>query len=266
MRKDFPQGFGIASEVVITNETLRGFVIDILSVKADGVTLAPIADLNKIDIDVILEKQGFQPFALFTGYLDDYLTGLYAQSTFYEVVKTARALRYQIPINFEGVLKLGEKDNLRIKFKADLAAFTAIANANSAISIESMTAIGNQTLLPKVIVYPYGNSETNFDKMLGSNVSKIVLATDFTAGYEASVKAKLSTLSLIADNFEDNSTEGVVFKNNASMLMNNPSNLVKNLVLYQNARIPLNNVKLRTKLTTGADTATKVITTQWVQV
>ncbi len=76
--------FDTYEEIIVTNETLRGVLLQFKPIKdvAGTLTVCDIADLNKVDIEVVLKRaNGNRETVIFNGYLDDFLLGLYAQNT-----------------------------------------------------------------------------------------------------------------------------------------------------------------------------------------
>jgi hypothetical protein len=263
MRKDFSSGgFNVTNSIVFKNETINGFNIGVNAQKTDT-TLATLASANKIGVDIVLTREGYKPVTMYSGYLLDLFNILYGQTTMYASALEARGTKYNFPVDFGGNLVLQGDDELEVKIYMDQNAFTSLVLANSSVFVETIQSYGIQSMMPVIDVKYVGVSDVRFSKALPGAISKIVLVQDLTAGYEASSKAKLSTLNLTAENFVFDASEDTVYAENKQMLADNPS-AINNLVLYTGDLIT--DVNLSLKLSTGADADTKVISLGWANI
>lgn len=256
--------YGLLETVSVKDETISGFLLKFDAMKSDGAggyARALIADFNHTSIDVLVQRNGRKdPIVIFTGFLGDFLLGMYAQTTKLDLIYTATTRGYLVNIGFgDSVLSLKGEDQLQVRLKVDAKTFTALVKGESTLSFETMPAIGNTPTLPQVKYYHIGNGEQQISMDLGDRINKIVVATDFTAAYDASVKAKLVDGKLTARNFDKDFTEEQVYAENREMLRVNPETAVEDMVIYWN-RAELHNAKLRAKLDAAADKDAKVIT------
>ena len=182
--------FNSSYDLEVQNESIKGFLLDINALNTAG-AICDIANLNKISIDVVLERAGQKPVYLVQGYLDDVLTALYSQTTRYAM--NTKKLFSGYKVNFDlspSVINLRGEDILRIKLRAEGSSFTDLNAGTSNISFETIPAMPQETFLPQVKIKNIGNGEQYIDFQLGDDIAKITFAIDFTANYDASTKAK----------------------------------------------------------------------------
>lgn len=259
--------FNQQEQIRVKGETISGFLLHINPLQADGATVCDIADLNKIGIDIVVKRSNGREIEIFRGYLDDLLIGMYAQNTRLDIAKKKRSNGYLMEISFlPHALKLSGKDEMIVDIKAQNTSFTSLHVGNSSISFYTTSAVKSGAWLPQIKAFAIGNGEINFEKDLGSGVNKVVIATDFTADYETSAKAKVVTGDLRAlGNFEKDFTEAQLLCENANYLAFNPDTKIEDLVSFwgRNGET-LNNAKLRFKLDQGADKDAKVLALRFV--
>jgi hypothetical protein len=261
--------------IVVKEETLKGFLLKFRPYKAganpdvDPDVLCPIADLNKIAIDVVIRRAKgngqFDEIRHFEGYFMDYLLGLYAQNNKLALNTKETGSGYLCNIDLSpSVIQLKGDDEMVIKINVPKIAWTGTVVSRS--SIEFLTMSSNERpshFIPQVKAFPIGNGEFQFDKNLGNGLLKIVAATDFTAAYDASQKAKLVSGDVRGNGqggpFEKNFTEPQLLAENMHYFDNNPESDVEDLVIHW-SETPVNNVSLRFKLDKAADQDAKVLT------
>ena len=259
--------FDTYEEIIVTNETLRGVLLQFKPIKdvAGVPTVCDIADLNKVDIEIVLKRaNGNREIVIFNGYLDDLLLGLYAQNTKLQLNRKPTTEGYLMFLDLTpSVIALRGKDELLIKFKAQKTAFTGTTVSLSSISFQTMPAVGGTSTVPQVKALPIGSGEINFDKELGDGIVKITLATDYSTDYLSSNKAKAVSGDIRANGFEKPFTDAQLLAENMHYFDNNPDSDVEDLVAYWGA--PMNKVRLRFKLDKAADESAKVLTLGMVQ-
>jgi len=257
--------FGVNEKMEVQNGVFSGFVIDMNTVDVDG-NLAPINDLNDIQINVMLKRGGSdKDTALFVGYLDEYLTALYAQTTDLELSKRPMGTRHQFLIDFlGGALELKGEDMLTIELTPRLSAFTGMVEQGSSVQVHMIPTQGKGTYVPRIIKEAIQTGNVLIDRPIGSNISKIVLATDFTTTYELSAKAKPDgTVTVTGNNYDLSITTEGLEAINKYYFDDNPESLVANLVLFmaKDGKL-LNNANIRLQLTVPADAAARILSTQ----
>ena len=246
--------------MVVTNETIKGIGLDLGTVVTAG-TLAAINDLNEISIDLSVKRHGEKEQDIFRGYLDDLLTGLYAQTPSYELQKTPFGLTHKFKIDFlGGVLKLAEGDAFNVTLKVPAAAFTDLdaSHANSYVNVETIPAVGHGTPIPAVEAIGIGSGEINLDRQIGSNVVKIVAALDFDEAYETSTKAKFENVEILAQNYERSISRENLELENIHYFDNNPESDVNQMVAFWESE-PIHNVRFKGKLNKAADAKARLI-------
>lgn len=254
--------YGILESVIVRDETIGGILLNFDAQKAAAAGPCVISDLNLISIDLLLKREGKrEPIIMFSGYLDDLILGMYAQSSKYAMLKTSTTRGYLMNLSFgDSVIALKGKDELEVRVKAPTTAFTSLSKPDSKITFDTMPAIGNTPTVPQVKYHHIGNGEKQLNMDLGDRINKIVVATDFTTDYDSTTKAVLVDGNLTASgNYEKDFTEDQLYAENREMLRVNPETAVEDMVIYW-SRVALNNVKLRAKLSLAADKDAKVIT------
>lgn len=253
-------------EEKITNETIKGILLEVNPIKAD-LTLAPIADLNKIAIDLTVRRSTgngqFREISIFSGYMEDLILALYAQNTKLQLIKKVTSKGYLLFFDFSpAALKVSGDDEFMVRINVPKTAFTSTVVANSNMSLQTITAPTNSETqyMPQVKTYPIGVGQVNIDEQLGNGIVKIVAATDYTADYLTSVKSKLITGDLDAHNLKRPFTESQLLVENIHLFDNNPESDVEDLCVYYNFDQPLNRVHLRAKLSIAADVDAKILT------
>lgn len=253
-RKKFD--FGVKDNLIVSNETIKGFMLDIGAVVTGGATVAAIADLNEISLDIHLYRGGNKPVEIFSGDLDDLLTALYAQTPSYALQKTAFGKTYKIKVDFlGGILQIGEMDKLVIKCKVNSAAFTSIDTSEdlSYINLITIPAIGYNTAIPVVKAHALPTGDIRISKSLGNNVHKIVAAFDYTAAYTASTKAKVEEMTITAQGgYEKTVSQELIELENIFYFDDNPESSVAQAVLFWEDAV-IHGAKLDAKLDKAVD-------------
>ncbi|WP_421809428.1 hypothetical protein [Flagellimonas sp.] len=240
--------FNAIDSLIVGNEKISGIAVNFNALQADGVTLANLADYNKVGFDVILERRGQKPIHIHNGYLENYILGLYAQTPAFELWHTARGTTYKVKIDFGGIIDLRDGDKLTVQVNARNTTFTSLHVGNSSINVETIPAEGSPSPIYTVHAYGIPKGETNVSFDLGDNVVKVVAATDYTTDYFASNEAKFDGVEITANGgFKKNVTQTLLEIENIDYFNNNPESEIEDLVLYSG--LPIHKVNLRGKLT-----------------
>ncbi|AGO47258.1 structural protein [Cellulophaga phage phi48:2] len=258
MRKNV--NFGIQESINITNETIKGIVLDIGAVVTAG-TVAAISSLNDIQVDLYLTRFKGQTQEIYSGYLDDVLTALYSQTPTYEIQKTAYGLGYRIKLDFlGGVIALKDGDVLQFKIKVATSAFTSLdtSKTETFINVETIPAVGYNTAIPVVKAFGIATGQINIDEVLGNNVVKIVSAMDFTAPYTSSTKSKLQDITVTAMDYERSVSREVLETENRFYFDDNPESEINQLVCYWEDTA-IHGVRLKGKLDKAASADAKIL-------
>lgn len=267
--------YDVPENLVVKNEKIKGLALKFEAKKTDG-SACDISNLNKIGLDVILEREGETPFTVFTGYFNELLHSLYAQTPRLLLQLKKHTDGYLIELDFGGwVVDLIGADKLTFKIHAISTAFTSLSKANSNIHAETIPATGEETPTPQITIHNVGLGKQSFDEMLGENIVKIVFIQDFNNPYDSSNKCKLATMNLNAMQETDDESQPIPYTNDSSenllIIQNknyldmNPESHVQDLVLYQDEDM-LDNVHLKLKLEGTADNDTKITTLAWYDV
>lgn len=260
--------FDIYENIEVKNETLSGVLINFRPYKLDpaspGVApdiLCDLANYDEISIDLVIKRESGSEVIIYEGYLESLLVALYGQTTRFEMAKKKTSVGYLVNLDLSPfAIQLTGKDVLLVKMKADRVAFTSTNKSISSITLETIRAIAPTPFVPVVRHQNIGNGDDQIDMELGDNVLKVIAATDFTAAYDASVKAKVVSGTLKArGNFEKVFTETLLYADNMAYFDNNPESDIQDLVLFWD-KTPLNDVKLRAQLSLNADKDAKVLT------
>lgn len=251
--------FGVSSTMTVENEVIKGFLLDIDARNAADDTTVNIADLNQIGIDIILKRKGRKDFFIFNGYLEDLLVGVFAQTTRMQLAKKKLGSGYKVALDLGMVVSCFNGTSIEIKLSPQQAAFTSLSKNTSGITIESMPAIGADTMIPQIKVHGFEVGNLNFDKNLGNNIMKITFANDDANSYDTTSQPKVASMSLTAVNFDKDVSENLLIAENMNYLDNNPETDVQHLVLHQDTYL-LDNVNLKMKLDKAATNTTRVIT------
>lgn len=251
--------YNVNEEMVVKNEKIKGLVLEFGAVKTDG-SVCDIADLNRVSIDVFVKRNGGTPKYIYNGYLDNYLTALYAQTVSYELNKKAQGLKYMIKIDFFGTLLLTGNDELVVRMKAQNTTFTSLStvHADSYINVETIPAMGAPSALHIVSEKGIGNGDTNIDVNVGSNIVKIVGALDFTSDYFTSSKAKFDGIEITGTGLNRNVSQNLLEAENIHYFDNNPESDIAQMVLFWES-VPVNNVSVKGKLDKPADADARIL-------
>ena len=253
--------FNSHQSVRIDNENVGAILLDISALQADGITVAVLADLNKISVELGVYRNGSaKPEYVFNDYLDNVLIALSGGTTRYDIATTVQSKRLLIALGLGGSLNLQGKDHAIFKCRAQNTAFTSLSTATSDITVETVASTKHSPTLNVVEGVPYVTGEINVNKKLGDGITKIVMANDFTAPYSTTAKAKPTNgIVLNANGFSKEASENLLVSENLHYLQNNPATAVKQLLLYNNPNNVLNNVRLTCKLSAGADADARLL-------
>lgn len=251
--------FGAKQTMRVKNEKLSGLALVIGALNGSG-DLAPIADYNGINIDIIVARENEGDVQMWSGGLDDLITCLGAQTPSYALNKKPFGETYRVLIDFEGTLHLTGRDELRVTVNASSSAFTGLDanNSGSFINVETLASPNVNSPVFIVDAHQVAVGSRKLDFSLGKNVVKVVAGLDFGATYVDSTKAKLENVVLIADDFEQMDSREVLETLNIHMFDNNPESDVNHLVIYAKQKA-LQNVNIKANLTQGADSQTVVL-------
>lgn len=247
--------------VTVTNENVGAVLLDIEALQADGTTVCDIADLNEISLEIAVYRHNQKmPKHVCNDYLDYILRGLTAGNLRYTLATTKRSKGYLIAIPFKGCVKLQGNDRMEIKCKINNAAFTTMNNGNSRVTVETVPAENPSPVIECVESVTFQAGDDKVNKVLGNNITKIVLVNDLTADYVASTKAKPTEgINMTANGgYENNASENLLLAQNLDMLQMNPETNVKNLVLY-NDESPISGVKLISKFDKAVDLDARIM-------
>lgn len=250
--------FNQASRTTISQERISGVLLSIAPFQADGTTVCNIADLNRIAIDLVLHRHGQEPVYICETYLDTLLTAFFSQTARYQQSTKKLSDGYKVLLDLGTTIDLQGDDKFEVRLNPQNTSFTSLSVNNSFISVESIPAYGASGGLPVLKTHAIGNSEKNISENLGDDVVKVVLATDYTANYDVSTKAKPENVEITADGgFSKSVSEDLLFAENMHYLDFNPETPVKDLVVYAGAK--LDGVKIKGKLTKGADADAEIL-------
>lgn len=269
MIKEFK--FGRSYTMTVKNEKLSGVLLDLTTLKKDAngdEVVCNILDLNKFGLDIKVTRKGQPPVYMHQGFLDDFLIGMFAQTTLLEIAKKKFSNGYSIVLDFSAVLDLNQGDTLDITVNGDVGSFDGLDKSISDIVIETIPSTQEPTILPMVKVSNIGNGETTIDKQFPDDMLKLVLVTDYDNPYDQSNKAKVASSLItgmldaekggVRESYKKDATENLLIAQNRNMFDNNPESDVKNLVLFSSENY-LDEARLKAKLTKPADEKAKVI-------
>lgn len=260
--------FGVRFTETVKKENVGGIILDIDALQSDGTTVCNIADLNDCSIDLTIVKKGANDVTIFSGYLGELLAALYTQTPKYDVYTKKYASGYKIKIGFGAFPLLLRGDTaLKIECDFDTTAFALLDASKSSVAIETLpTSFStNHGLVPLIQSIAVKAGTVNIDEDLGDSITSVVLATDFSATYDASTNAKPTKLDLYSMDFDKSISENALIIENLEMLSVNPDSDMRNLVVYRSSQKMLNEVKLKTKLTSGAAEGTRILVTKLQQ-
>jgi hypothetical protein len=256
----------VTNTVTIEKENIGQILLGIDARKSDG-SIAPIKDLSQIDIGLFLKRTGDNsPTIVFDGHLSDLLEHLYCGSTKLEIVKEQTALGYNVQLDFSQLpYVLYGEDQFIIKFKCKIGdAFDSATIGDSSITLYTNPSPINVSsgLITTFDTIPVGNGKVKFDENIGSNVARVVLATDNVATFDASTNPRVKNSRLFAQGGynEDFTAQELVAKNQFLMALN-PDSPIRNLVHYSNANT-LDDVNLEIDYDNQAVNETKILITR----
>lgn len=252
---DTPYDFEVTKEIV-------GKVLLRVNAKKDdgagGFDAAPIADLNKVQLQLDIQYPNGTTKNIIRGNLMDNLVALNTQSTTYDMVLASTANGYYHGINFAPFAKaLRPGESLRVRVTVASAAYTNLVKAESSIEFRTYQVKAGTAALPVVRSYPIGKDKEFIDMELGNNVTRIVALTDLTKDYLTSTEAKLTIGNLKARDFNVSFDEPSLFYDNWYMLKGNPESAVQDLVIYQGKS--LDDVNLEATLSKPALESAKIL-------
>jgi len=204
---------------------------------------------------------------IFDGSLSDILQHLYAGTTMLEIVNQSLTTGYNFRLKFGSFpFILDGEDTLTVKLHAGKPAdsFTGGVLAGSTIVMYTNPSpqVNPYGVVPSYTNYSVGNGKTAFDENIGSDVAKIVLATDNVLDYNTSTKPQVKTSRLISNNgYKEDFTIDELLAKNQEFLAVNPDSKINNLVHYVSTST-LNDVDLEVEYTAQAVNETKVLVTR----
>jgi len=259
--------WGVPNITEITNENVGSILLNVKPVDSSGAIVSQ-SDFNKIEISLSLKRGQSDTKTIFDGYLGDLLQFLYAGSSKLEVAQaSSSSLGYLINLEFEQRFNLTDQDVLTVKtdFRLPSNAFASATLANSTIVLyTNPSSVPNQNDFVSVYkAFQVPNSDVDFERHVGTNVSKIIFHSHPTASFETQItndEPTPITMELTADGYvEDKSAVELIARSRMGSAYN-PETEVANLVQYNSNRL-LTNVKVKAKLTHGANVNTKVLVT-----
>lgn len=258
--------FGVPNNTEISNEIVGSILLHI-NPQTSAPAVATISNLNKIKFGLKLKRAGQQEISQFDGYLGEFLQILYGGTTKLETVLQSTSIGYLFSLEFKNRYDLGKNDVLTVTTDLGNAnsAFTNAVNADStAVIYTNPSATPNPQRYTSIWKsYPVGSGETDFDKVLGNNVAKIVIDSHPTATFDANNDAKPTRAELFADGgYHEEKSHVELLAENEMMLNYNPDTEVKNLVQYQGQL--LNGVRAKIKFDAQANSHTKVLVQSYI--
>ena len=257
----------ISNTEVVKKENVGEIMFTINPRKSDG-SLAPLIDTKGISLSLFLNRQGqARDEKIYDGSLSDMLQHLYAGTTMLEVVNTPLATGYNFRLKFGAFpFVLQGDDTLTIKFNAGkpVDSFTAgVLSGSTIVLYTNPSPQGNPYgVVPSYTNYSVGSGKTTFDENIGSDVAKIVLATDNIETYNDSTAPSVKTSRLISSSgYKEDFTIDELLAKNQEFLAVNPDSEINNLVHYVSTNT-LNDVDLEVEYTTQAVNDTKVLITR----
>ena len=257
----------ISNTEVVKKENVGEIMFTINPRKSDG-TLAPLINLQNIDLSLFLNREGqARDEKIFDGSLSDILQHMYAGTTMLEVVQTPLATGYNLRLKFGSFpFVLVGDDTLTIKLNAgkpsDSFTNAVIADSTIVLYTNPSPQANPYGVVPTYVNYTVGTGKTSFDENIGSDVAKIVLATDNNASYNASTKTKVKTSRLLASSgYKEDFTIDELLAKNQEFLAVNPDSTIGNLVHYVSTNV-LNDVDLEVDYVGQADNDAKILVTR----
>jgi len=259
--------WGVPNITEITNENVGSILLNIKPVDANG-SIVTNNNLNKIEISLTLKRYQREAQTIFDGYLGDLLQFLYAGSAKLEVVQSGSStLGFLINLDFEQRFNLSDEDVLTVKtdFRLPSNAFPTATLSNSTVVLytnpSSIPNPNNFTSVYKAFQVP--NSDVDFERHIGSNVSKVVFHSHPTDSFEQQLTDNVPTpitMELTADGYQEDKSAIELIAKSRMASSYNPETVVSNIVQYNSNRL-LTNVKVKSKLTSGANVDTKILVT-----
>lgn len=257
--------YQVPQEIQIVNENVGSILLHI-NPQTSGDVVANILDLNKIEFGLNLKRGNREEETIFNGYLGDFLQHLYGGNTKLETVIEKTSIGYLIYLEFTKPINVRKTDVLKVKTNLGDAAnsFTSAVTAKStAILYTKASTVANpQNLTAVYRAYPFAPNETNLEKSIGNNVSKIIFDGHPTSTFDASTDAKPNNVQIFSDNFNVDLSQVEILAENQMGLFYNPDSDVKNLVVYD-SNLLLTNARIKVNLDKGAATHTKVLVTNY---
>jgi hypothetical protein len=257
----------ISNTEIVKKENVGEIMFTINPRKSDG-TLAPIINLQNIDLSIFLNRDGMsRDEKIYDGNLSDMLQHMYAGTTMLEVVSKPLTSGYNFRLKFGSFpFILEDNDTLTIKLNAGLPSQSFSGGVLSGSTIMLYTNPSPQAndygLVPTYTTFSVGTGKTDFDDNIGSNVAKIVLATDNEEGYNDSRKSKVKTSRLLSSSgYKEDFTIDELLAKNQEFLAVNPDSEIQNLVHYVSTSI-LSDVDLEVDYVSQVDNDAKILVTR----
>ncbi len=255
--------FNSKETIEVRNETISGFILKIKALTSVP-AVAAIADLSKISVDVVLHRQNSKsPVYLFQSYLHKLLAIQNGNSDKNAEFVSGETEEKFLGFSFGGSLALVGRDRLEVRVNAQPTAFTSLSVGSSDISFETVPSIGISNEFNQYEVIPVGNSETTMDLDLKSGVVSAMYFSNVVTGSDNFIehdKSRVLDLDLVSDTFKKAVSDDLLWQENIDIqkAYGGLVSDIKNLYLYNNAS-PLNNVKLRGKLSKAADADASIL-------
>jgi hypothetical protein len=261
--------WSVPNNTEIKNENVGSVLIHVAPIVTGG-EIADISNINNIEFGITLKRGNSEEKTIFDGYLGDFLQFLYGGTTRLETVLEKTSIGYLFNLEFAQRFNVRANDTLTIKtnFGKPSDSFTSGVLTGSTVVIytnpSSKPNPQNYTAVYKSFPIPVG--EVDFEKHLGSNVSKVMFHAHPTSTFDAVKTANTDalplTMELVSDTYSEDKTQVELLSSAQMGISYNPDSDVKNLVQYNDSNI-LTNVRLKTKLSKAATTNTKILVTTY---
>jgi hypothetical protein len=256
--------WGVPNVTEVTNENVGQILYAVQSRDSMGMR-AMLKDLNKVEFGIFIKRGSAEETTVFDGYLGDMVQFLYGGSHMLDVVLQFDS-SYAFSLNFAHRFNIGANDVLRIKtnFGSASNAFTNGDDAKSSIVLytnpSSVPNPENYTAIYKSFQVP--NGDLDFDRNIGTNVSKILLHTHPTNTFNSgsNTPRPIST-EIVASGYSSDKQQIELYTETRDAFGSTYGD-IKNLVAY-NSKSLLTNAKIKIKLDKPATVDTKVLVTSY---
>jgi hypothetical protein len=256
--------WGVPNVTEVTNENVGQILFHVTARDSMNMTTNQ-KDLNKIELGLFIKRGNAEETTVFDGYLGDLIQFIYGGTTMIDVVSGLQST-YSFSLNFAHRFNIGANDVLRIKTNFGSAdnAFDNADDAKSSIVLytnpSSVPNPENYTAIYKSFQVP--NGDLDFDKNIGTNVSKVLIHThptnDFLSGTDT---PRPISAEIVASGYSSDKQQIELFTETRDGLGSNYGD-VQNLMAY-NSKTLLTNAKIKIKLDKPATVDTKVLVTSY---